>query len=167
MRNVPGLQLAQVVDVDDPLGSGRVKLGYYTGSEPLTDWAPLASFNAGPDVGGYFMPEVGDVAVVGFIDGHQDRPIALGFIWSGDGAPPGATPTERIFRSRKKHSLTFSDEDDGGITIEDANGNKIVMNKDGITIETGKALKIKAGSTALIEASGEATVKGKPIQLNP
>ena len=41
------------------------------------------------------------------------------------------------------------------------------MNKDGITIETSKALSIKAGSTATIEASGEATVKGNPIQLNP
>ncbi|HEX8309329.1 MAG TPA: phage baseplate assembly protein V [Allosphingosinicella sp.] len=163
-----GLALGHVADVEDPEQLGRVKLTYPTlGDEAQSDWASVASIGAGPDAGAYFMPEPGDVAVVGFIAGHINQPIVLGFIWSGDGAPPGATPQERVFKSRKGHSVTLSDEAEDGILIEDSHGNKILMNKDGITIETGKALNIKAGSTATIEASGEATMKGSPIQLNP
>jgi uncharacterized protein involved in type VI secretion and phage assembly len=167
-RLMNGLSLAHVIDIEDPENLGRVKLTYHTlGDEAPSDWVSVASISAAPDRGAYFMPEVGDVAVVGFVAGHINQAIVVGFIWSGDGAPPGATPQERIFKSRKGHAITLSDDAEDGILIEDANGNKILMNKDGITIETGKALNIKAGTTALIEASGEATMKGSPIQLNP
>jgi uncharacterized protein involved in type VI secretion and phage assembly len=163
-----GLALGHVIDAEDPEQLGRVKLTYpMLGDEAQSDWVPVASISAGPDAGAYFMPEPGDVAVVGFIAGHINQPVVLGFIWTGDGSPPGATPQERVFKSRKGHAITLSDDAEDGILIEDANGNKILMNKDGITIETGKALNVKAGSTATIEASGEATMKGSPIQLNP
>ena len=168
MSLMNGLVLANVIDVEDPEQLGRVKLGYPTLGDGVTsEWVPVASISAAPDAGAYFMPEVDDVAVVGFVAGHINQAIVVGFIWTGAGAPPGASPRERVFKSRKGHALTLSDEAEDGILIEDANGNKILMNKDGITIETSKALKIKAGSTADIEASGEATVKGNPIQLNP
>jgi uncharacterized protein involved in type VI secretion and phage assembly len=166
--SMAGLTLGRVIDIEDPENLGRVKLTYHTlGDDAPSDWVPVASISAGPDAGAYFMPDLDDVAVVGFIAGHINQPIALGFIWTGDGAPPGASPRERMFKSRKGHALTLSDEAEDGILIEDAHGNKILMNKDGITIETGQALNIKAGSTATIEASGEATMKGAPIQLNP
>ena len=167
-RLMTGLTLAQVVDIEDPEQLGRVKLRYHTlGDVAESDWTPVASISAGPDAGAYFMPEPEDVAVVGFIAGHINQAIVVGFIWSGDGAPPGPTPQERIFKSRKGHALTFSDDAEDGIVMEDAHGNKILMNKDGITIESSKEFNVKAGSTATIEASGEATMKGSPIQLNP
>jgi len=163
-----GLAMGVVTDVEDPEQLGRIKLNYPTlGPEAESSWVPVASISAGPDAGGYFMPEVGDLAVVGFIAGHLNQAVALGFVCTGEGPPPGATPRERVFKSRKGHALTLSDEAEDGILIEDAHGNKILMNKDGITIESAKVLNVKAGSTATIEASGEATVKGNPIQLNP
>ena len=163
-----GLSLAKVVDANDPENMGRVKVYYLTlGPDTVSDWVPVASISAAPDAGAYFMPEPDDLAVVGFIDGHINHAIVLGFIWSGDGVPPADSPKERIFKSRNGHALTLSDEAEDGILIEDAHGNKILMNKDGITIESSKEFKLKAGSTALIEASGEATMKGSPIQLNP
>jgi uncharacterized protein involved in type VI secretion and phage assembly len=165
---MPGLALAEVIDIDDPKSLGRVRVIYLAlGEDGESDWAPVASISAAPDAGAWFMPEVGDTAVVGFMAGHINQPVVLGFIWTGDGAPPEKTTKERTFKSRNGHLLTLSDDAVDGILIKDANGNKITMNKDGISIETGKALKIKAGSTASIEASGEATVKGQPIQLNP
>ena len=167
-RPMTGLTLAKVIDVEDPLQIGRVKLIYHTlGSEAPSDWVHVASISAAPDAGAWFMPEPDDVAVVGFIAGQMNQPIVLGFIWTGNGAPPAPSTKERVFKSRKGHALTLSDEAEDGILIEDAHGNKILMNKDGITIESSKEFKLKAGSTALIEASGEATMKGSPIQLNP
>lgn len=163
-----GLALGEVIDIDDPEEMGRVRVTYLAlGSDGESDWAPVASISAAPDAGAWFMPEVGDTAVVGFLSGNINQPIVVGFIWTGDGKPPGKTTKERVFKSRNGHALTLSDEAEDGILIQDANGNKILMNKDGISIETDKALKVKAGSTASIEASGEATVKGQPIQLNP
>lgn len=163
-----GLALATVVDVDDPELLGRIRVAYLAlGGEAQSDWAHVASISAAPDAGAWFMPEKDDVAVVGFLFGHINQPVILGFIWTGDGAPPAGSTKERVFKSRNGHALTLSDEAEDGILIQDANGNKILMNKDGISIETGKALKIKAGSTASIEASGEVTVKGQPVQLNP
>jgi uncharacterized protein involved in type VI secretion and phage assembly len=167
-RLMTGLTLGRVIDIEDPEQLGRVKLIYHTlGDEAPSDWVPVASISAGPDAGAYFMPDLDDVAVVGFIAGHINQAIVVGFIWTGDGAPPGASPREKVFKSRKGHALTLSDEAEDGILIEDAHGNKILMNKEGITIESSKALNVKAGSTATVEASGEATVKGSPIQLNP
>lgn len=167
-RPVNGLVLGRVTDVEDPENLGRVKLLYPAlGDSATSDWAPVSSISAAPDAGAYFMPEPDDVAVVGFIGGHINQPIVLGFIWTGDGAPPAPGPKERIFKSRKGHALTLSDEAEDGILIEDAHGNRILMNKDGITIESAKELNLKATSTAKLEASGEATVKGAPLQLNP
>lgn len=44
------------------------------------------------------------------------------------------------------------DEDEGSITLEDENGNKVVMNSDGITIESAKDIIMKA--TGDIKAEG-------------
>lgn len=162
------LWLARVTDVEDPENRGRVKVLYMAFEDGVeSDWAPIAAPFAGPDHGVYAMPEVDDLAVVAFLAGNPNQPVVLGFIWSGDGAPPGSAPTEKVWKSAEGHALTLSDDAVDGILIEDKHGNSIRMDKDGITIESAKALTVKAGSTALIEASGEATMKGNPIQLNP
>jgi phage baseplate assembly protein V len=162
------LWLAKVIDVDDPENLGRIKVRYMSFQDGLeSDWAPVAAPYAGPDHGFYSMPELDDLAVVGFLAGNVNQPIVLGFVWSGDGAPPADAPTEKVWKSKEGHSLTLSDDKIDGILLEDKHGNKIKMDKDGITIESAKALTVKATSTALIDISGEATMKGNPIQLNP
>jgi phage baseplate assembly protein V len=162
------LWLAQVSDVDDPANLGRVKITYMAFEAGLqSDWAPVAAPYAGPGHGLFTMPELGDLAVVAFIAGNVNQPIVLGFIWSGDGPPPADAPAEKAWRSREGHGLTLSDEAVDGILIEDRHGNRILMDKDGITIESAKALTLKASSTMLLQAAGEATMKGNPIQLNP
>lgn len=162
------LWLAKVSDVDDPESRGRIKIQYMSFQDGLeSDWAPVAAPYAGPDRGLFTMPEVDDLAVVAFLAGNVNQPIVLGFIWSGDGSPPASATTEKIWKSKQGHALTLSDDSIDGILIEDKHGNRIQMDKDGITIESAKALTIKASSTALIDVSGEATMKGNPIQLNP
>ncbi len=168
MSGPMNLTTGTVIDVDDPEQRGRVKVEYHSmAKDAPSDWIRVASIAAGSKMGAYFMPELGHVAVVGFIDGHMNEPVVVGFVWTGTDETPGESPRERVFKSSKGHKLTLSDEAEDGIVIEDAHGNKILMNKEGITIESHKALNIKAGSTAIIEASGEATVKGAPLQLNP
>lgn len=162
------LWLGAVTDVDDPESRGRIKVSYAAFADGLiSDWAPVAAAYAGPNHGHFTLPEVGDMAVIGFLAGNINQPIILGFVWTGDGAPPGSAPAEKIWKSAKGHAVTLSDDSIDGILIEDSHGNRIRMDKDGITIESAKDLKVKAAGTALIDVSGEATVKGNPIQLNP
>ena len=52
------------------------------------------------------------------------------------------------------------------MTIEDAAGNKLVLNADGVTIESAGDVVVK-GRNVTIEASAQLTAKGNPIHLNP
>lgn len=165
---VPGLVLGKVADVDDPERLGRIKVEYLHLPEGVESfWAPVVTPFAGPEAGLFMLPDVDDIAVVSFRQGRIDQPMVLGFIWNGDQAPPATETTERRIVSRKGHAITLSDGDADGIILEDAHGNKILMNADGITIETRGVLKVSAQSGATLESPGEVTVKGNPIQLNP
>ena len=165
---VSGMVLAKVVDVEDPEQQGRIKVEYlHLPADVVSSWAPVVTPFAGPEAGLFMLPDPDDIAVVAFRQGRIDQPLVLGFIWNGDQAPPATEPTERRVVSRNGHAITLSDGDDDGITLEDAHGNKLVMNADGITIETQGELKVSAQSTASIECPGEVTIKGNPVQLNP
>lgn len=162
------IRLAFVTDTADPEALGRVKLeylGHEAGAE--SDWALIVTPLAGDETGFFTMPEVGDMVAVAFVNGDLNAPLMLGALWNGAQKPPSDKPTERRFVSRKKHAITLSDGDDDGITLEDAHGNKIVMNKDGISLSTDKDLKITVGGATTFETSGQATIKGATIELNP
>ena len=81
------------------------------------------------------------------------------------------------------------DEDAKLMKLEDENGNKIILNSDGITIESSKAIKMKAttdftveavnveikasaslkaegSASAELKASGTMTIKGGLVQIN-
>lgn len=162
------IRLGFVTATDDPEALGRVKLeylGHEAGAE--SDWALIVTPLAGDQTGFFTMPEVGDMVAVAFINDDLNAPLMLGALWNGAQKPPSDKPTERMFISRKGHAITLSDGDDDGIILKDTHGNTITLNKDGITIVTEKDLKITVGGETTFETTGEATIKGAPIQLNP
>src|SRR5690606_26192473 len=92
---IPGLVIATVTAVDDPLGQGRIKVTYPWLDESLeSDWVPVAAPFAGPDRGLYMMPEVGDEMVAGFLHGDFNHPIVLGALWNGQSEVPSADPRQ-------------------------------------------------------------------------
>jgi uncharacterized protein involved in type VI secretion and phage assembly len=162
------IRLGFILDTADPEQRGRVKiefLGHEAGAE--SDWAPVATPLAGDETGLFLMPEAGDMVAVGFVNGDLNQPIMLGALWNGTQKAPADDAKERRFVSRSGHFITLSDGDDDGITIEDTHKNRIVMNADGISIETDKDLTIKVGGKTSFETSGEATIVGSQIKLNP
>ena len=162
------LRLAYVRDVEDPNGQARIKveyLGHDSGSE--SDWMPVSTPLAGDAAGFFTLPEVDDMVVVAFINGDLDHPVMLGALWNGAQTPPADANTERRFVSRTGHALTLSDGDDDGITMADTHGNRIVMNADGVTIETGGDLVLKASGNTTVDTGGEATHTATTIKLNP
>lgn len=212
LPGISGLQIGIVTGNEDPDGEHRVRV-----KMPLVDqqgegtWARVASLDAGDQRGFFFRPEIDDEVVLGFLNDDPRQAVILGMLHSSAKAAPlqGSDDNhEKVYQSRSKMKLYFNDdtkvikletpagnvitlsEEDQAIKIVDQNGNKLEMTQDGITIESSKALTLKAGTelklesgTALgvkagtelklegasgaeVSSSGVTKVKGSLLQLN-
>ncbi len=168
-RPIHGVVVGLVTTVDDPEGLGRVRVQFpwLAGPDNESNWCRVATPLAGPEAGAFYQPEVGDEALVAFEQADARRPYVVGYLWSAGHAPPETDPHLRTFRSRAGHTLVFDDSGgDEHVRIEDADGNKVVLGADGITIESAGDVTIK-GANVTIEATAQLTATGSPIHLNP
>lgn len=116
-------QEAEVMDVDDPLQIGRVRVKYlWQGSgSALSPWIRvLVPFTGGG--GGVFMtPAIHDHVMVNYTSGNIERPYVSGYLYTSECFPSkGATSadkridytyTPRSITSQNGHSITFKDEE--------------------------------------------------------
>lgn len=205
-----GLQLAKVETLaGDPKGEGRIYVKLMN-SKDIKLWCRVATLDAGDMRGSYFMPEIGDEVVIGYVGGNANSAVILGMLHSKKAPVPlDITDDNHVkgFFSRENIQLLFDDEkiafsvetpegnklllseDEKGITLEDQNGNTIVMNDQGITVESKKALTLKAAqdisiegnnvnikanaqlvakgtASAEVSASGNTVIKGGMVQIN-
>jgi uncharacterized protein involved in type VI secretion and phage assembly len=144
-----GKYRGKVVDNRDPLMIGRIKAKV---EDVLGDqesgWAmPCAPF--GGDKTGFFaIPTVGAGVWIEFEHGDPDRPIWSGCWWGSVAEMPPAllAPpySKMLIQTEGGHSITIDDTPGiGGITLETAGGQKIVMNATGIEIDNGMGGSIK------------------------
>jgi uncharacterized protein involved in type VI secretion and phage assembly len=90
--------VARVVD-DDPDESGRVEVVFPwlpdSSSSPVRFQTAAAHVLVPPTAGDatFFLPEVNDEVLVGFVGGDASRPVILGRLW--DGEQPPALPRTR------------------------------------------------------------------------
>lgn len=77
-----GVVVARVVDHNDPLGIGRLRVKYDWQTDSSTGWLRMAVPHAGGTRGFMFMPEVGDEVLVTFEHGDAERPIVVGCLWN-------------------------------------------------------------------------------------
>jgi uncharacterized protein involved in type VI secretion and phage assembly len=135
-----GKYLGVVVDNDDPKGLARVrvKVPEVFGDEP-TGWCLPCSPYAGAGIGLAAVPPVGSLLFVEWPAGDTTRvPIWSGGAWpDGDGVQD-AGPDALVLTTPSGHKLVLRDESGSeAIEIEAASGAKVVLHKDGITIEFG------------------------------
>jgi uncharacterized protein involved in type VI secretion and phage assembly len=156
MSKARGVTVGVVTNTIDPEGQGRilVNLAILSGRNQAY-WAPVASFMAGSGRGAWFMPEIGDEALVAFLNDNVEQPYIIGFTWNGQDAPPSSNQRERMFRSYNGHTIRFLDSTPGpsgagAITIEDANGNVITMSNGKIHLKATSELEIEAGTISFI-----------------
>ncbi len=201
---VGGLHIGVVTQLqDDPLGEDRmmVRLPMIDG-EDSGSWARVAALDAGEQRGSFFRPEIGDEVVVGFLNDDPRHPIVLGALHSSAKPSPIQASDdnhEKGIVSRSGMKLLFNDEqnnvlietpdgntlhlsgEDQGITLADQHGNKIVMDSNGISIESIKDINLKAttnlkgegidvtmagSGTAEFSAGGSNVIKGGIVQIN-
>lgn len=182
---VHGLQIGVVADfVEDKTGELLIKVLLPSVDMQTTSavWARLASPDAGPARGFYFRPEPKDEVVVGFLNSDPRCPVIVGSLYTSKNAAPTAmgTPDDknqyRGLVSKKGTTIGFIDadkpsvyiataggnkllldEDTGGISLTDQNGNSIAMTKDGIAI--------KSAGLLTIEASKDVTLTGSKVNI--
>ena len=159
-------------------------------------WARVATLMAGQQRGAYFLPEVDDEVLVAFEHGDVGSPYVIGALWNGPDTPPVTNDdgknNVRMIKSRSGHVVKLNDEA-GKETIEiidQSQKNSIVISKNSITVTTDKditlsassgtikldaqnveisassAIKLKAGGTMDLEASGTTTIKGATVNIN-
>jgi uncharacterized protein involved in type VI secretion and phage assembly len=186
---VPGIQGLQVGVVtqlqDDPDGEHRILVRVpVISTQEDGIWARIATLDAGKGDGAgrgtFFLPEIGDEVILGFVNGDPRDPVVLGMLHSsGKPAPLTAADAnpEKGYVSRSDMKLLFNDEkkiirletpagkkilldeDKGVLQMEDENGNKIVMDSSGILIESAKDLTLKAGGKIKGESSADLELK--------
>jgi uncharacterized protein involved in type VI secretion and phage assembly len=138
-KPMPDMQLATVLDNDDPQKQGRIKVQFKwqcTSNDP-TEWLRILSPSAGNDDQGQnnrgFMaiPEIKDQVLVGFEEGNIARPVIMGSVYhsnNGDSAQQVNNHLKSI-GTRSGHIIGFDDSPGTqGITISDRKGNVILIN---------------------------------------
>jgi phage baseplate assembly protein V len=181
VKKISGVVQALVTNVEDPEGLGRVQLEFPWLDEAYrTNWTPIATPLTGGQRGQFFMPEVGDEALVAFEHGDFDHPFVVGFLWNGVDKPPETEVQNRVILTPGGHTLRFEDKDgsrkvvlkstDGHhLTIDDAGHEITVSDSDGnnrLTIQiTAGQIKIEAATNVTLEAPAINLVDGSTHPL--
>lgn len=157
---------------DDPDNQYRVLVEI-----PLFDpgsagiWARLANFYSTSSAGAFFLPEVGDEVILGFLNEDPRYPVILGSMYSGSNNQPFSSlspneknqfkaivsksgiyiqfdDTDKIFTiSTPGNNVVTLNDKSKQITINDQNGNSIVMSDSGIAMNSPKDITIQATQT--------------------
>ena len=146
-------------------------------------WARLSNFYSTSGAGAFFLPEVGDEVVLGFLNEDPRYPVILGSMYSSTKIKPftGLEPNEKnsikaivsksgisiefddenkvlTIATPDKNTMIFSDKDKQ-ISIKDDNGNSIVMSSDGITIKSPKDITLSADQHIKLSGTQGITVQ--------
>ena len=171
MYEDPDSQYRVLVDVPllDPNGAGI--------------WARLTNFYSTSGAGAFFMPEVGDEVILGFINEDPRYPIILGSVYSSKTIKPftGLDPNQKnsikaivtksgisvqfddenkiwIVATPNKNTIIISDKDKK-ITIQDENENSIIMSSSGIDLSSQKDINISANQNVNIKGNQGVTIQ--------
>lgn len=191
---ISGIHIGKVKKIDaDPDGEYRIQVDL-----PMVEdsgngvWARLGHPYASADVGFYFLPEVGDEVILGFLNSDPRFAVILGSLYGKKNKPaytPESTNKDKAIITKSKMKITFNETDKimvletpGGnkvtlddkaktLKIEDGNKNSIEMASAGITLKSdgnislvakGK-VEIKPTGNAEITATGDVTLKGNNV----
>lgn len=198
LPGISGLYNATVKKIDaDPDSAYRILINL-----PLFDstgqglWARLANFYSTSGAGAFFLPEIGDEVIVGFLNDDPCYPIILGSLYSANRKPyatlnPNTKNTHKAIVSNSKLRIDFDDEnviltvttpqnnsivlDDKNkqIKVSDQNGNSMVLSDNGIAMKSPKDITIEAGQKVSIKgkmgvdvASGGGDVTVTGVNIN-
>lgn len=178
LPGLQGLHAAVVKKLDgDPQKECRiqVELPWMDGKSKLL-WARLATMYATNGMGTYFLPEVNDEVLVGFMNADPTHPVVLGSLYGEKHKPPfeyEAKNNTKAIVTREKLRIEFDEEkkvvtvatpgkntveisDEGkSITLTDQHKNEIKMDNGGITLSSAKDITLKAKGGITLDATSK------------
>ena len=178
LPGLQGLHAAVVKKLDgDPQKAQRIQieLPWLDGKSKLL-WARLATMYATNGMGTYFLPEVNDEVLVGFMNADPTHPVILGSLYGEKHKPPfeyEAKNNTKAIVTREKLRIEFDEEkkvitvatpgkntleisDDGkSITLTDQHKNEIKMDSGGIPLTSHKDIMLKAKGGITLDATSK------------
>lgn len=179
-----GNQIAKVKKIDaDPDGNYRVlvTLPVFSGDGQDTGlWARLAFPYATNDAGFFFFPEIDDEVILSFINNDPRFPVITGALYNAKNKSKETPDAKNQFKSIYSKSginIRFDDEDkiltietpgknvfklddkNKEVSMKDMNGNSVVLNNSGISMDSPKDIKITAKGNVNISATMDITLK--------
>ncbi|HEY0066193.1 MAG TPA: type VI secretion system tip protein VgrG [Flavisolibacter sp.] len=180
--SIQGLQVGKVMQLEsDPDGENRILVRI-----PVIDnnaqgiWTRVASLDAGSDRGAFFMPEIDDEVIVGFINDDPRDAVMLGMMHSSAKPAPITAQDvnhEKGFTTRSGMHIHFNDDtktitidtpagnsiklDEAGSKIEmkDQNNNTVTLSPTGIKLESPLEVKITAGTNLTLAAGAQLSIQ--------
>jgi len=121
------------------------------------------------------MPRVGDLVVVGFIDGDVNGPIVIGSLHAQETPSPDAAPDEVVYevpddggerrfelRFPNGHLVTMKDAE---LTVTMGSTTLTIEGDGAVTIEAGGDINLKANGSLNLEGMSGATLKGTNVTV--
>jgi Rhs element Vgr protein len=184
LPGIEGLQIGVVLKLDeDPEGQSRVQVSVpILQAETEGVWARLSNFAASNSFGAFFIPEIGDEVILGYLNNDPSNPIVLGSLYSSKQVPPYELTAKNYTKAivtKEKLSIEFDDEkktitittpgenkvvlsdDKKSILLQDQNGNKVELNETGIVLDSPKDIAISAEGKVTIDATGNIEITSK------
>jgi uncharacterized protein involved in type VI secretion and phage assembly len=178
----------------DPAGQHRVQVSIpVTGASTDGVWARLLQFHASNAFGAFFVPEIGDEVLLGYLNDDPSQPVILGSLYGAKHPPPYTLAAENNTKAvvtRSKVKIEIDDKDkvltittpgnnkivlsdkDKSILLQDQNSNKVELGTGGITLDSPKDIKITAKGGITLDAvnavsiTSKADVKGSGLNVS-
>jgi phage baseplate assembly protein gpV len=148
-----GNYLATVVDVNDPMKLGRIRVQADMFADTMDQpiWASISRPAAGNKQGVFFTPKTGDQVILGFISGDVREPIVMGYAHSTQNMPDtGLVATQKHGIVTTIGSVIF-DEQGRSITVTFAGPipSTITLTSAGINIQGAGTINIQAPNVVI------------------
>ncbi len=184
LPGVSGLHIGVVLKLDgDPEGEQRIQVNVpVLQAQTQGVWARLLQFYASNAFGAFFLPEVGDEVLLGYLNDDPSHPVVLGSLYSSSRKPPytfDAQNNTKAIVTRCLHKIEFNEQDkiitvitpgknqvvlddkNQAITVQDQHNNSIKLSSAGIALNSQSDIKLTAQGGVTITANAAININAQ------
>ncbi len=154
-----GVYRGQVMSTADPDSLGRVQVHCPTIHGPLYPpmWAFPRTTMGGKQFGFWHVPDVGEWVYVSFDHGRLDYPLWEGGWWGAGDPTTDMVPTSVVLATKEGLKIVL-DRQNEVITIQQTNGNSIIIDSGEIIISHNSDIVLQAQGSVTINAHAQVNV---------
>ena len=174
LPGIEGLHIGVVMKLDaDPDGQYKIQVSTPV-MQAATDgvWARLANFYASVGIGAFFVPEIGDEVILGYLNNDPSNPVILGSLYSSTrqlptpssiNSPAAYTLTADNFKKAivTKSQLTVEFDDDKKIISLCTPGNNTIVISD-----DGKSILLQDQNNNMVKLSADGILLDSPKDIS-